>query len=163
MNTMSTLIGLLSQTPAVLQHLLVQIPADRHDTRRVESQWSVKEWLCHLIDAQDVLMGRFTQFETEEDPLIADYEPPPQSDTRYRDRDFAAAVVQFGNLRASTIRRLQGYDEAYWTRCGRHESFSPYGTRILLTHMLNVDYAHMIGIEKIGLGIMADRQDTHRI
>lgn len=93
MNTTPTLIKLLSQTPVVLQHLPAQIPADRHDTRRVESQWGVNEWLCHLIDAQDVLMGRFTQFETEKDPLIADYGPPPQSDTRYRDRDFAAAVV----------------------------------------------------------------------
>jgi len=96
-------------------------------------------------------LTRFSQFETEDDPLIADYEPPPQSDNRYRDRDFAAAVVQFAELRAGTIRRLESYDEAFWNRRGRHASFSPYSTKILLGHMLNVDHAHIFGIENTGL------------
>ena len=154
-NSPSTLIQVLSQTPAVLRHLLSEIPADRRDARRCEGQWSVKEWLCHLVDAQDVLMARFSQFDTEANPLIVDYQPPPQSDTRYQDRDFESAVVQFTNVRRASIRALQGYPEAFWNLSGRHESFSPYGTRILLSHMLNVDYAHLFAFEKLGLGTAA--------
>jgi uncharacterized damage-inducible protein DinB len=152
MSTVPTLIELLSQTPIALQHLLTQIPPDRHNVRRVETQWSVKEWLCHLIDAQDVLMARFTQFETTDDPLVADYEPPPESDTRYSDREFAAAVAEFADVRAASIDKLRNYDEAFWTKGGRHQSFSPYSTQTLLGHMLNVDYAHLFSIEQIGLG-----------
>jgi len=148
----STVIETLSRTPAVLQHLLAEIPADRHDGRRFEGQWGVKEWLCHLVDAQDVLLGRFRQFETEDDPLIADYEMPPPSDIRYRDHDFSTALTRFADVRARTVTQLRAYDDAFWGRRGRHESFSPYGTRILLMHMLNVDYAHLFGIENAGLG-----------
>ncbi len=111
----------------------------------------MKEWICHLIDAQPVLIGRFEQFERYDDPLIADYEPPPPSDTRYRDRDFGEAMSAFAKIRAETVNQLQGYDASFWARSGRHESYSPYGTRILLSHMLNVDYAHLFGIESAGL------------
>ncbi len=143
---------MLSQTPAVLEHLLSEIPADRRDVRRVEGQWGVKEWLCHLVDAQDVLMARFRQFENETNPLIADYEPPPPSDSRYRGRDLDSAISRFAEVRSASIQTLQRYDNAFWNLSGRHESFSPYGTRILLSHMLNVDYAHLLGMEKAGLG-----------
>ena len=152
MSTTETLIEILSQTPTVLHHIIAEIPTDRLNTRRFKKHWSVTEWLCHLIDAQDVLINRFKQFEVEIDPLIADYEPPPQSDTRYHDRDFTNAMNQFTALRAKTISWLRTFDEAYWDRCGRHASFSPYGTRILLGHMVNVDYAHLFSIEKIGFG-----------
>lgn len=153
MNTSQTFIDLLSRTPTVLQHLLSQIPADRREARRLEGQWSVKEWLCHLIDAQNILIDRFSRFEMEDDPLIADYEPPAQSDNRYRNRDFNEAVSQFVDLRADTVCRLESYDGTYWAKCGRHESYSPYGTMILLGHMLNVDYAHLFSMEMIGLAV----------
>ena len=152
MDTTARIIDLLGQTPVFLRHLLQQIPADRRDLRRAPGLWSVKEWLCHLIDAQDILMSRFTQFETEDDPLIAGYEPPPQSDTRYRDRDFEEAVARFTSIRADSVERLKSYDDEYWSRRGRHESYSPYSTKILLGHMLNVDYAHLFSMERIGLG-----------
>ena len=149
----SVLIQVLDQTPAVMRHLLSQIPAERQGVRRVENQWCAKEWLGHLVDAQDVLMARFGQFESGPDPLIADYQPPTQSDTRYLDLDLDAAVARFAGVRSASIRKLQGYDDTFWDLLGRHESFSPYGTRILLNHMLNVDYAHLFGIENAGLTI----------
>lgn len=147
------LIEIMSHTPTVLESLIDQIPSDRRDTRQIEGQWSVKEWLCHLIDAQDILMHRFKQFETEDDPLIADYEPPPQTDTRYLGRDFNESLVEFAQVGENTVKQLQSYDAAYWKRTGRHESFSPYGTKILLGHTLNVDYAHLFSMERIGLGM----------
>ena len=151
MNATRVLIELLRQTPIVLEHLLAQIPGDRYDCRRSENAWGVNEWLGHLVDAQHVLIGRFAQFESEEDPLIGDYEPPPQSDDRYRGRRCATAVSEFADLRSDTIRQLASYSEAYWDKRGRHDSFSPYGTRILLGHMLNVDHAHLFSIESAGL------------
>jgi len=149
-----TLIDILARTPDVIGHLLAEIPPDRHEARRVEGQWCVTEWICHLLDAQEVLVGRFRQFETEENPLIADYELPPQSDSRYLERSLADALARFAAHRAASVARLRGYDEEFWNRRGRHESFSPYGTRILLGHMLNVDYAHLFAIENAGLAAL---------
>jgi hypothetical protein len=96
----------------VLRHLLVQVPTDRYDVRRFGGEWGVKEWVCHLVDAQQILLGRFEQFEKDADPLISDYQPPPQTDERYRDRDLSAAVADFTMLRAHSIVRLRGYDPA---------------------------------------------------
>ena len=46
---------------------------------------------------------------------------------------------------------LNGFDKSYWKREGSHDVFSPYNTKILLTHALNVDFAHIFSIEQLGL------------
>jgi hypothetical protein len=150
----SVLIDVLGRTPAVLAFALDQVPADRYDRRRFEDRWSVTECVAHLVAAQQVLIDRFVRFEREDDPRIADYEPPPPSDPRYRGEDLDDLQARFAEIRARTVTRLEGYDEGYWLRTGRHESFDPYGTKILLGHALHVDYAHLLQIERAGLAIV---------
>lgn len=49
------------------------------------------------------------------------------------------------------ISQLKSYDNSYWDKEGRHDAFAPYSTKILLTHAINVDYAHLFSIEQLGL------------
>jgi hypothetical protein len=149
----SVLIDVLRRTPEVLALLLDPIPADRLHRRRFDDRWSVTECVGHLLDAQRILIDRFLRFEREDDPEIEDYEPPPPSDPRYRGLDIVDLQSRFAETRARTVERLEGYDADFWSRTGRHASFAPYGTRILLGHMLNVDYAHLLEIERTGLTI----------
>ena len=58
---------------------------------------------------------------------------------------------KFNRLRVEMIEMLRGFDTNYWSLKGEHEIFTPYNTRLLLTHTLNVDYAHIFSIEQLGL------------
>ena len=152
MNTVSYIIDCLERTPAILQTLICQIPDDLYKTRRVEDKWSIHEQVCHLVEAQEILKGRFRKFEREENPLIKSYLPPEGRDSdHYLNLDMQEELEKFPVIRKEMIEMLKGFDETYWSRQGRHEAFDPYNTVILLTHSLNVDYAHLFSIEQLGL------------
>ena len=108
--------------------------------------------MCHLVDAQNILIARFRQFEAEEDPLIKAYNPPTgRSFSYYPELDMKAELDKFPFVRAEMVKMLKGFDAGYWKKEGRHDAFTPYNTKILLTHTLNVDYAHIFSIEQLGL------------
>lgn len=152
MTEVKFIIDSLERTPVILKSLLDQIPKDLFRVRRIENKWSIHEQVCHLADAQNILMERFKKFEMEENPLIKSYTPPAnRSSTYYLDMNMRVEVDRFPQVRAEMIEMLRGFDLSYWSRKGMHEVFTPYNTRLLLTHTLNVDYAHMFSIEQLGL------------
>ena len=145
-------IDCLEKTPVILSSLLSQIPRDLFRIRRIKGKWSIHEQICHLAEAQDVLISRFKQFDIEQNPLIRVYEPPAdRPETHYSDMDMDSELARLTDNRSEMITMLRGYPEEYWGRQGRHAAFAPYNTRLLLTHSLNVDYVHLFSIEQLGL------------
>ncbi|UCH66195.1 MAG: DinB family protein [Ignavibacterium sp.] len=152
MTEINYIIDCLEKTPAILNNLLNQIPKELFKIRRIKNKWCIHEQVCHLVDAQSILMERFKKFETEENPLIKSYNPPVRrSEDHYFKMNMNDELNKFPNLRKEMVEMLGAFDVSYWNRKGRHEIFSPYNTQILLTHSLNVDYAHLFSIEQLGL------------
>jgi hypothetical protein len=146
------IIDCLERTPTILLNLLDQIPEEMYSNRRMKNKWSIHEQVCHLVEAQTILTGRFKQFETEELPLIKAYHPPiDRSPSFYLEMDMKAEVERFPQIRANMVKMLKGFDGSYWKKEGRHEMYTPYNAQLLLTHALNVDYAHIFSIEQLGL------------
>lgn len=146
------LLDILGQTPLILENLLDTIPPERYSLRRLPGKWSIHEQVCHLVDAQQVLIDRFRLFEQQEDPLIRNYEPSPGIDKEpYMHMNMEESLRNFPGIREKMLKMLGSYSPDYWQKQGRHENFSPYGTKILLMHCLNVDYAHLFSIEQLGL------------
>lgn len=146
------IIDCLEKTTVILKSLLSQIPSELVQARRVKDKWSIHEQVCHLTEAQGILIGRFKQFENEQDPLIEAYEPEEERpDTYYLDMDMNAELEKFVEIRAGMVSMLRRFPEEYWNRQGRHVAFTPYNTKLLLTHSLNVDYLHLFSIEQLGL------------
>ncbi len=152
MTEVNYIIDCLEKTPLILIHLLQQIPNNMYKLRRVEGKWSIHGQVCHLVDAQSILMHRFKQFEMKRNPLIKTYTPPAHGlKDPYLKLNMDEELNRFPELRHEMIQLLRGYDEGYWKSEGRHEVFTPYNTRLLLMHSLNVDYAHLFSIEQLGL------------
>lgn len=146
------LIDCLKKTPVILKALLSQIPGDLIRARRVKDKWSIHEQVCHLTEAQGILISRFRQFENAQDPLIEAYEPEEERpDTYYLDMDMNVELEKYVQIRAEMVSMLRGFPEEYWERQGRHVAFTPYNTKLLLNHSLNVDYLHLFSIEQLGL------------
>lgn len=152
MREATTIIDCLSKTPDILEFLLSQIPSDLYRVRRLEGKWCIHEQVCHLAEAQSILIERFEQFEAEINPMIRNYIPPvDQPASHYLDMDMDVALKDFCQTREQTISMLRNVSAGYWQRQGRHEGFTPYNAMLLLTHSLNVDYAHLFSIEQLGL------------
>lgn len=152
MKEVNYIIECLERTPVILNNLLNQISEDLLNVRRVDNKWSIHEQVCHLVDAQKILSERFRKFEAEENPFIKSYIPPDnRSSNYYLEMDMKDELERFPGIRAQMIHMLRGFDSGYWKLEGRHEVFAPYNTQILLTHSLNVDYAHLFSIEQLGL------------
>lgn len=148
----SYIIDCLDKTPFILKNLLNQIPHNLYKVRRVKNKWSIHEQICHLVEAQSILKERFILFEKEINPLIKSYQPPINRATdHYQSLDMVQELKKFFSIRAEMVIQLKAYDTDYWQLKGRHEGFEPYSTIILLTHALNVDYAHLFTIEQLGL------------
>jgi len=146
------LIDCLEKTPVILKFLLSQISEDLIRARRVKDKWSIHEQVCHLTEAQGILINRFKQFENEQNPLIEAYEPPvDRPETYYLDMNMNAELDRFVDIRSEMVNMFRGFSETYWHLQGRHAGFTPYNTKLLLTHSLNVDYVHMFSIEQLGL------------
>lgn len=152
MKEVKNIIDCLEKTPGILNTLLSQIPQYLFKIRRVNNKWCIHEQVCHLVDAQKILLARFKQFETEENPLIKSYHPLLQRpDDYYLVMNLEEELTKFSQLRSEMVNMLRELDVSYWSLNGSHEVFSPYNTKILLLHSLNVDYAHLFSIEQLGL------------
>lgn len=152
METINAILDSLSKTPIVLKSLLSTIPEEKRNIKRLPDKWSVHEQVCHLAEAQQILIDRFVLFENSENPMIKNYEPSSHDESeKYILMDMEDSLNRFAIIRKEMIEMLKAYPVLYWDKKGRHESFEPYSTRILLTHCLNVDYAHLFSIEQLGL------------
>ena len=146
------IIDCLEKSPVILKFLLSQIPKDLIRLRRVKDKWSIHEQVCHLTKAQSILINRFKQFKNEQNPLIEVYDPPTdRSETYYLEMNMILELERFTEIRSKMVNMLRGFPEQYWNLQGRHAGFSPYNTKLLLAHSLNVDYAHLFSIEQLGL------------
>ena len=152
MKLYKTLIESLSKSPEILSFLVSNIPEDQITERRLKGRWSVHEQVCHLVDAQKILMGRFRQFEKEENTHIRNYDPGEEiADDYYLRMDFHACLKSFPSVRSEMIEYLEGLPETYWNKQGSHDSVTPYSSMLLLNHTLNVDFGHFFSIEQLGL------------
>lgn len=152
MKQVEYIIDCLERTPIILNNLLSQIPQNRLKEKRVEDKWSIHEQVCHLVEAQDILIDRFRQFANEENPVIKVYNPPSDRKAcHYLDSNMELELNKFPHKRREMVSMLKGFETGYWELTGSHDMFSPYNTQILLTHALNVDYAHLFSIEQLGL------------
>ena len=152
MNEIAYMIDNLEKTPLFLSFLLDQIPEDRLKEQRQTGKWSIHEQVCHLAEAQEILRDRFIQFDKEINPFIISYEAPiDRPYDYYLKLSLKGKIKRFQLLRKEMLTMLRNFDESYWEKEGRHTVFSPYSSKLLLMHTLNVDHVHLFSIEQLGL------------
>ena len=152
MQIINTIFNSLAATPLILQNLLSSIPPEKYKLQRIPGKWSLHEQVCHLVDAQQILIERFKMFEVQDNPYIKNYDPgTPVDSDKYLKMNMEVQLNRFPAIRSGMIEMLRGYPEIFWSKKGTHENFEPYSTKILLIHCLNVDYAHLFSIEQLGL------------
>lgn len=122
--------------PARLEDLLRDLPREI-STRRDGGRWSMQEQAGHLLDLEDLGLGRLDDFEAGRDTLRA----ADMTNRKTHEADHNAAPVEeiLGRLRHEReefVRRLDSYDEAFVARAAIHPR--------LQTRMRVMDLAYFI-------------------
>lgn len=109
----------LSDSGRILQELIKNIPEVKGDYRYEPGKWSIKELLCHLMDAERIFAYRALRFARNDKTPLPGFEEndyAPQANAHSR------SLVQLGGemerLRASTIDLFRSFTPEMLQRTG---------------------------------------------
>jgi hypothetical protein len=126
---------------AELTEALAGLAAEELDWRPAPEDWSVREIVHHLADADTMAAARLRRILTEENPAIPAYDEQVLAERlRYRARPIEPALRTIEALRATNAQLLDVMTEADWRRAGTHSEMGPYSAERWLE--FNAAHAH---------------------
>lgn len=99
--------------------LVHAIPEDKADYRYAEGKWSIRELLCHMIDAERIFTYRALRFARNDKTPLSGFEEndyAPQANAS--GRSLQKIVAEMAHLRSSTIDLFEGFTPEMLIRKG---------------------------------------------
>lgn len=101
------------------QELVHAIPLTKSDHRYADNKWSVREVLCHLMDAERVFAYRALRFARNDKTPLAGFEENDYAPlANASGRDLKKLALEMSNLRASTLDLFGSFTEEMLIRKG---------------------------------------------
>ena len=143
----------LKQTPSMLRELVREIPVKLLKQHRIAGKWSIHEHVCHLYDAQKMMLERFKVFKTVQNPSFSPYLPGSENtpSTHLLDLDMDECLDAFEKDRKELINFLALFSKEDWENEGHHPEYSRFSAAIFLRHIMMHDHFHMYRIEELWL------------
>jgi FMN phosphatase YigB (HAD superfamily) len=119
--------GMLRSTPACLDTVSRDLPAQAWRARPAPAEWALNEICCHLRDVDaEVYLPRLQQILTEERPFIRAVDTDSWAAQRdYHRQDGPQALRDFIAGRVGILAWLDRLEEQFWMRPARHTLFGP--------------------------------------
>ncbi len=116
-----TVFAIAAATPAILRPLFAQLPPEACDAE-MDDGWSARHCLAHLVDTEDVIVGRMRRVVTEERPFIPSINAPARlAEGGYLTRDTESLLRDFETRRAEGIAWLRSLSAEALDRKGDHD------------------------------------------
>ncbi len=97
------------------------------DWRPTPTEWSAREIVHHLADAEALAAVRLRRLLIEDAPRIAAFDEQVFArQLHYADRPIEPAVLAIEAARATTAQLLEAMTEADWRRAGTHSEIGAY-------------------------------------
>jgi hypothetical protein len=136
-----TLIARYKAGHAEVVAALQGIAPEELDWPPAPGEWSAREIVHHLADADTIAAARLRRILTEEAPPIPAYDEQVLARRlRYRERPVEPALRAIEALRATTGEILDGLAEGDWQRAGVHSELGPFSAERWLE--VNAPHAH---------------------
>lgn len=104
---------------ARMQVLIHSIPDDKIDYRYAEGKWTVREVLCHILDAERIFAYRALRFARNDSTQLPGFDENiyvPESNAN--GRSLKKISEEFTHLRASTVDMFESFTEEMLRRRG---------------------------------------------
>ncbi len=116
---------------AAIEGLLRGVSEEQAASRPAPGEWSIKEVLLHLIDAERLFCFRALWFARGEQSALPGMESNPWvAITNANARPLPDLLAEFSHVRAATVHLFAALDEVAWLRQGE-ASGSPISVRAL--------------------------------
>ena len=96
------------------------------DRRQTPSDWTAREVVHHLADAETRSAVRLRQLLAEDDPVIQGYDEELYAKKLAYDRPLALSLALVRAVRAATAELLDTLSDADFARTGTHTESGPY-------------------------------------
>ena len=140
----------LRKTPDEVKAAIEGVSEKALDKRPTESEWSIRNVLSHLRDAQGVLDYRVNLLLDEDDPVIEskavfewardEVDRPPNAKQLFE---------TYHASRRKTLSVLEGISLVDWWREGRHEEFGVVSIRQQVSYFATHELTHLPQIEEL--------------
>jgi uncharacterized damage-inducible protein DinB len=106
-----------------MQELVHSIPADKADLAYAEGKWTIRELLCHIIDAERIFAYRALRFARNDKTNLPGFEEKEYAHQANADgRPLTRIANEMAHLRASTIDLFEGFTPEMLSRKGMANS-----------------------------------------
>lgn len=140
----------LKQTPADVADLLAGLSEEQLTRQPAEREWSMRQIVSHLADAQGLLDFRVRLMLSEDNPALesqavfawaaSSEERPPTT---------AEIFAGYAASRGGTVARLEALGLDGWRRAGRHEEFGPVTVRQQASYFAVHEITHLPQLERL--------------
>ena len=138
----------LERTPEEVKRLIDGIAGDDLTREVVEGEWSIRELLTHLRDAQGVLDFRVNLLIDEDSPVIESKAVFEWAKDGSASPDTSMEIFQtYRNSRRETLETLRGIPLEDWWREGRHEEFGTISIKQQASYFATHELTHLPQLE----------------
>lgn len=128
---------------------VVQALTDAQLRFKPVNEWSVIENIGHLIDIDELYVGRVDRILAEERPEFPRFEPDPIVASKgYQQMHGHDVLQQFMTTRQATIDGLSTIEPDELDRAGMHAVYGEMTLRRLVEQLVNHDQKHLVQIHE---------------
>lgn len=113
------LMDALQTSGALTAELILSIPEEKGEFRYAEGKWSIKELVCHMMDAERIFCYRALRFSRNDKTALSGFEENDYApEANAHGRTLQQLVSEMKNLRTSTIDLFASFTPAMLQRTG---------------------------------------------
>jgi len=110
----------LSANPDKISKLVSTLPEEIL-SKRIDGKWSIKENVGHLIDLEELHIGRIDDFiEGKEKLRPADLNNKKTDEANHNSENISELLIQLKNVRENFVKRLKELDEKVLSKSSVH-------------------------------------------
>jgi len=137
-------IGAPARTPRLVARALQKLTDAELAQRPEPGEWSLREIVAHLADAEVAFGFRIRVTLAEENPAIQTFDEVLWGERLWTvTRSLDVLRRQFTSLRAANLDLLRRLSPADWNRSGRHREMGELSLNQVWGHVLDHDRAHL--------------------
>jgi uncharacterized damage-inducible protein DinB len=140
-------ISMLEKTPAILELLLRDLPADVLEWKPAAERWSIAEVLGHMVEIEKLYEQRVRRIVLEESPALPKYEAPAEGEVRKK--SVRQHMEEFVPLRRAFTFYLHSIPSAAAGRTGQHAELGIISLSQMLHELANHDLGHLRQIAEL--------------
>jgi DinB superfamily len=140
-------VSLLEKTPAILETLLRDVPAEILDWKPAADRWSITEVLAHLLAIEQLYGDRAKRIVVDNNPTLEKYFEPDEANLRKKTTN--QYLKEFVALRKANYFFWHGIPSSAGSRTGVHPEMGAITLLQLLNELANHDLGHLRQIAEL--------------